>query len=495
MIGRICFLLSLALLLAPAAGVYSQESDSGRSYYDLGVFAYEEGNYEDAETQLRNALALNPKSALYHHYLGKTHMKMERYDEAMVHLDLAWGQDPDTFGLKKDLADVNYRLQRYSVSARLFEEIAENDPSDALAHYHAGISLYEQEQYQRALDHFTIASDISPTIKPNGYYYAGVCHLKKGNYDAAIVKLQYVRDFGDTLSLKQNAVKLLDAINQRKKAAKPYHVYAKIGYRYDSNVRLEPNDDDTVSDEDDWVLVGYFTGRYDLLSQKPYTAGIGYRHYQTLYDDLDQYDLTGSVLRFYGKYDLGPLGLSLSYLPHFYWLDSDRYIRKDQAQAEATYHIAKDIVARLSYSYSRNTHFQDWSWGGYTNELSFKTYYSLKDKGYLYGGIDFEDRTTNGLDHCYNGFELNAGVSLDLPWAVTLRTAGKISDIHHDNVDSVYLYERKDMKYSGSISVSKALSYDWLSVTLEFDYTSRGSNIDEYEYVRKRTTLSLTSRF
>jgi tetratricopeptide (TPR) repeat protein len=487
--------MGLSLLLVFAAGVNSQASDRGRNYYDLGVFAYEEGDYESAEKHLKNALNLNPDSALYHHYLGRIYLKTERYDEAMGHLDLAWEKDPDISGLKNDLALANYRMQRYSTSARLFEEIAEEDPENVLAHYHAGISLYKEGQYQRALNRFIIAADKSPTIKVNGYYYAGICHLKMGDYDAAARKLEYVRDYGDTDSIKQNALKFLEVINRRKKALKPYSLFAKLGYRYDSNVRLEPDDEDRFADEDDWVVVGYFSGRYNLLKRQPYTAGIGYRHYQTWYNVLDQYDLTGSIFSLYGKYDKGPFGFSLTYLPHLYWLDSDRYIRKHQAKAEVTCSVSKDIVARLSYSYSSNKHLQDHDWDGHTNDFSFKTYYNLGDSGYLYGGVDFEDRKTTDSDHRYDELGLSAGVSLKLPWKITLRTTGKYSDRSHDHADSTYLFKREDTKYSGSVSVSRDLFYEWLEVMCEFDYTKRDSNITEYDYNRKRTTLSLTARF
>ena len=360
--------IGLFLLLVFAAGIHAQTSDRGRSNYDLGVFSYEDGDYEAAEKHLKRALALNPDSSLYQHYLGKIYIKMERYDEAITHLERAYEKDPAISGLKNDLAVANYRMQRYSTSARLFEEIAEEDPENILAHYHAGISLYKQEQYQRALNRFIIASDKSPTIKVNGYYYAGICHLKLGNYDAAAKKLKYVRDHADTAYLKQNATKFLEVIDRRKKALRPYRVYAKLGYRYDSNVRLEPEDEDRYADEDDWVLVGYFSGRYNLYRKNPYTAGVGYRHYQTWYDKLDEYNLTGSVFSVYGRYGKGPFGLFVSYLPHLYWLHSDRYIRKHQAKAEVTYNVVKDVTAQLSFDHFRNEHIRDPSWDGHSNQ-------------------------------------------------------------------------------------------------------------------------------
>jgi hypothetical protein len=71
----------------------------------------------------------------------------------------------------------------------------------------------------------------------------------------------------------------------------------------------------------------------------------------------------------------------------------------------------------------------------------------------------------------------------------------KYSDRGYDNVDSRYLVKRADKKYGGSLSLSKGLFCDWLSIMGEFDYTRRDSNIIDYRYKRNLTTLSLIARF
>ena len=74
---KFAFVFSLVLLLS--AATYAEEA--GRAYFDLGVFAYNDGDYVEAEKNLKSALTAMPDNPYYNHYMGKTYLKMERYDE------------------------------------------------------------------------------------------------------------------------------------------------------------------------------------------------------------------------------------------------------------------------------------------------------------------------------------------------------------------------------------------------------------------------------
>jgi hypothetical protein len=215
-----------------------------------------------------------------------------------------------------------------------------------------------------------------------------------------------------------------------------------------------------------------------------------------MHGHLDTYDLTNSTFRVYGKYNMEPVTLSLSYLPQFYRLDSESYIRKHQLKTEVTLSFAEDIIGRLSYSYYSNDHIQDNDRDGHSNELLFNTYYNIgSGLGYLYGGVGYEDRTTTHSDHYYDEYRLRAGIWVNVALSMSLTVNCKYSDRGYDNVDSGYLVKRGDEKYGVSLALSRSILYDWLSVMGEFDYTRRDSNISDYVYKRNLTTLSLTARF
>jgi hypothetical protein len=56
----------------------------------------------------------------------------------------------------------------------------------------------KQKKYDKALDRVLAAAEMSPTIKANGYYYAGLCYWKMGQADQTVEKFEHVRDHADS---------------------------------------------------------------------------------------------------------------------------------------------------------------------------------------------------------------------------------------------------------------------------------------------------------
>lgn len=486
----------IVMFLLAAAAVCHAQSDSGRAYFDSGVFALEEGDVKAAETNFLKALDLNPKNALYHYYLGKTYLKTAQYEKAAAPLDTARRIDPDISGLSYDIAYLNFKLEKYAEAARQFEAVIKEDPKNVLAHYYCGISLYNLKQYREALGYFVAASDMSPTIKANGFYYAGICSMRLGELTQAVERLEYVKDHADSEMLRGHAVKWLGAIEKQKQKLKPYSLYVKLGYQYDSNVTLDPLNQDLVSNEDDFATVGYFSGSYNVINRSDFILGAGYNHYQSWHNQLEQYDLIGSTGNFYAKYSLGPVTLSLNYFPQYYWMDKESYLRRHQFMPALTWWITRDLATRFSYSYYDNDYFQDDGRDGHTDEPALNLYYFFANqKGFLFAGGAYEDHTTVSPDREYNQARGWAGLSVTLPWKLTLTATGLYYAKNYANKDSVFGIRREDDRLDGTFSLSRTLFFNWLSLVVDYSFTKNNSNIDVYEYRRHMTTLSLSAKF
>ena len=122
------FILIVMPFLFLCFSVNAQE-EQGRSYYDMGVFAYEDKDYAAAAENFKQALHLSPDDAYYNHYLGKTYMNMELYDKAKKYFERAMEINPNVEELKYDYAFLHYKTSNYEISADLFTEIATEDPS------------------------------------------------------------------------------------------------------------------------------------------------------------------------------------------------------------------------------------------------------------------------------------------------------------------------------------------------------------------------------
>jgi len=108
----------LLLLTAPVDGL-GADAD-GKAYFDLGVFAYEDGDYPGAMTNFLQALGKDPDNPRYHHYLGKTYLAQGKLKAAEEHLHRAEMDRPDLPGLDYDLGLVRYRTDRHEEAARRF---------------------------------------------------------------------------------------------------------------------------------------------------------------------------------------------------------------------------------------------------------------------------------------------------------------------------------------------------------------------------------------
>ena len=283
--GIILLLFLLCLFCVPA-----NAGEAGDTCYDMGVFAFESGDCAGAEEYLKKALKFEPGNAYCVHYLGKTYLKMGRYSDAEHYLDGARAANPDMPGLKYDRAFLYYKTARYAEAADLFKEVADEDPSNILASYHAGISLYRTARYAEAPSYLADAAERSPNLKVSSAYYAGICYFKTGRRGEATEKFEYVRAEAGQDVLGGYAEKWLDALKEPERERRPYELYAKMGYQYDDNVRLDPLDKDFYTDQDDWVTVAYLSGKYEL-ERGPATMGAGYTHYQTWHKDLTEFDL------------------------------------------------------------------------------------------------------------------------------------------------------------------------------------------------------------
>ena len=158
-------IFGILFILLLASVTYAEE-EGGRAYYDFGIFAYEDKEYEDAEKNFKKALEFSPNNPFYNHYLGKVYLKTGRYQEAEDYLKRAWKVNREISGLKYDIAFLNYKTSNYLKAADLFKEIVKEDPSNVLASYHAGISLYKQRKYKKALEYFIGAAEGSPDSRP-----------------------------------------------------------------------------------------------------------------------------------------------------------------------------------------------------------------------------------------------------------------------------------------------------------------------------------------
>jgi tetratricopeptide (TPR) repeat protein len=491
----LCILI--ALLLCSVSFQVNAQTAGGASY-DLGVFAYEEGNFKEAEAHFKKALEAAPEDPSTNHYLGKTLMAQERYDEAQKYFNAAWKKDSALPGLAYDRAYGFYKMGEYGKGADLFIEVVKVEPDHILSNFFGGVCLYRKGRYQEANPYLMSAAEKSPELKVKGYYFSGLCHYYMGQEEQASQKLTFVQANSTSSDVKRNAERWLKRIREGKKAAKPYELEFKIGFAYDDNAPLEPKDQEIFSDEKDTVLLGYVAGRYHVNTKPNMELGLGISRAQSWYTELDELNSSETALQFYGYYYTDPFSYGINLRPVLYQVDAEDFLLTYQAIPQMTYRFSKALVARAFYTYSANDYRQDVydDRDGSTHEGFLDTIYSLSgDRGYLLGGIGYEANTASADIYDYGRLNIKFAMEYGMAWGLTLKMIGKFSNKFYKNENPFENKKRQDHHYEGSISLARKLNYNWLQIALEHNFMKNDSNMSDYEYTRQVTGVVLIANF
>lgn len=495
-------LLALAALVpgwhpdAAAETSETAQATDGRAYFDLGVFAYEDGDYEQALNLFRMALRFDPESAPYHHWLGRALTRLEREDAAEDALNRAEALGGASPGLAYDLGMLYFRRENDARASDYFMRAAETAPDDVLARYYAGLSLFRQGRYEEAAPYFVAAADKSPDLRARGYYYAGVSYKNSGQSDRALEMFDRVKADPNAGQFADPAREWADAIREGGAAEKPWRVYVKLGRRYDDNIPLDPEDTEIFTEESDWGTHFYFAGRYDFPKWGRFRAGAGYRHYWMAYDDLDDYNLSGGIAHLHGDWNAAPFIFRMTYEPAYYWSDGDSYLRRHRLGPDLFWRATSTLTARLGYRYSDNDYFIYKDRSGHDQTVFSELHLTvLGGAGRVFGRLEYEDRSAEAADREYAQWLAGLGGTFDLPWKLEAGVLGEYRAKNYDAADRFFGVEREDDRYSLALSLSRPVFYQWLGVLAEYRYMWNESNINDYEYTRNQFTLSVTADF
>ena len=153
--------IGLVLLIAAACGGRraGDSEDSFAHHYNLGLAAFERGDYRQAIRHFQRSLALNPNIARTHNELGMCHLNLGENEPAIHHFER-------TLELEPNFADAHNSLGiAYTNAGRLREAeqqfLATLDSpeygTDFLPNYNLGNIYLQQGEHELALERFNFA--------------------------------------------------------------------------------------------------------------------------------------------------------------------------------------------------------------------------------------------------------------------------------------------------------------------------------------------------
>ncbi len=138
--------------------------------------------------QLRAMQQLLPEAYYIDFYLGRNLHALERYDEAMSHLQRALDQNPEEEDIPYIYSYMGNCLKDqglYQDAIAVLQKGVTHDQERPDLHNMLGVCYYKLDQYQTAIDHFRRAVELSPSSAID-YANLGVNYRKLNDLDQAV---------------------------------------------------------------------------------------------------------------------------------------------------------------------------------------------------------------------------------------------------------------------------------------------------------------------
>lgn len=187
---RVPSVLSLALVLLTAGCRHvptAKEREAAEIHHDLGVQAQQAGRVQEALSEYRKSLELDPDYPEAHNALGVLlHLSFGRPAEALEHYKKALEVRPTYSEAKTNMANVHLDQGRYDEAIKLYEEVL-NDmlyPTPYFAHGNMGWAYYKKGNVDRAVESIKAAVTLSPGFCL-GYKNLGIIYSETGKTEEA----------------------------------------------------------------------------------------------------------------------------------------------------------------------------------------------------------------------------------------------------------------------------------------------------------------------
>ena len=150
---------------AAARKAVSLDSTLAEAHATLGLLSSFDYDWQNAERELRQALALNPGYATAHHWFGIVLRSQGRLAEALDALERARELDPVSRVIRSAQAGTFYLRHDYDGAITRLRAVLDLDPDFAEAHRLLARSFGQKGTYDSALVHLDRAAEIARTVE------------------------------------------------------------------------------------------------------------------------------------------------------------------------------------------------------------------------------------------------------------------------------------------------------------------------------------------
>lgn len=401
--------------------------------------------------------------------------------------------------MAKGIYDVE--AYNYKDAAEEFRAALKEKPDDLFATLYLGISLSRSGD-KEAEATLKKALSMNPQ-EPRTNLELGILYFNRALYDEARDYFENTIKLAPDTVLSGRAEEYLRFI-ERRGVPRRWGLNISIGGQYDSNVVLNSDDSPLpqgISDESDWRGVLYLKGLYNMVKSGKGQGSIGYSLYQSLHNELTDFNITQHLLELRGGYPVSPsLNLRGAYSYEYVYVGGDDYDSAHSISPSIIISEGKGFSTVVEYRY-RDIHFMDSDLfannsdrRGINNLFGITQSIPVHHSVLARVGYSHDEDSTRKEYWDYRGDKGFMGIKFSLPYRVLLDLYGEYYWKEYDGENPISGSKRRDEIQTYSASATKAFT-DRYSMTIGYSYIDNDSNLDLYTYKRGITSLFLNARF
>jgi len=186
--------------------------------------------FVDAQETLRKLVDLHPNDAAAHMQLGRVLAAFGKNDQAVAELQTAAKLAPTDTGLQKDLADVYLSAQQYPQAEAAYRTLLAANQNDPDLHHNLGVALMHQRKFGEAEREFLAAVQLKPDFGA-AYGDLAVAANENKHYQLAIkatdARAKFLPEIPMSYFLRATAY---DHLRDYKSAAENYHKFLEVAH-------------------------------------------------------------------------------------------------------------------------------------------------------------------------------------------------------------------------------------------------------------------------
>lgn len=407
-----------------------------------------------------------------------------------------------------------FQLGEYDDALIEFQNLGQQYPKDSLPKRYIGMTLTLLGRLDESVVELQEAVQLDPQ-NPAGHYFLARAYHEQGARDKAKYELEEVLRLDPEGFYGKPAKNALPIVQERGrfKVSRPWEIYGGIGYEYDSNVRLEPNDKSLGGLADESANRYFLTigGTHKWYEKGSFTSKVGYRIYQSFHDDsLDEFNFTFQEFSLdnYYRTKLSGKETTLGLRYDFSWgfLKGDPFSLGNGVTTYGRIRLTPNTRTEAHYRYTHTEFNFDGSRPHLTSRdgeyqeagLLHRRYFSNYSR-WIFAGYVIEPYQTEGNNFDRLGHSFQAGLHSPMPFnnALTLDVLGqfKVANYPHFSTELVTREEaRFDNDWTLLVSLTYALNNHW-SVRGLYRYVNANNHNDLFQYDRHIGGVELRFRY